>query len=216
MFEKGIDLSRLTLSWKVLFSGFVIILAVGYLSAALNASLSVGVSVDAIAEHYGDKSLSAEEKTMFAQQGFIEEEFSFDDEEEMTGMDHSGHDMSKGMDMPMNGGHGAMAPADDSLPPQIFAQVSHVHLLAFSLLLISLGSLTCMTRLSEGIKVLLVGTLFISFLSDIVGLSLTRFVSDGFAWMTMIAGTLVGICIAIMSLRILWELWGPSPRYEKM
>jgi len=217
MFEKGIDLSRLTLSWKVLFSGFVIILAVGYLSAALNASLSVGVSVDAIAEHYGDKSLSAEEKAMFSKQGFVEEEFSFDDDEEdMASMDHSGMSMDMPMDMPMKGGHDAMTPADDSLPPQIFAQVSHVHLLAFSLLLISLGSLTCMTRLSEGVKVLLVGTLFISFLSDIVGLSLTRFVADGFAWMTMIAGTLVGICIAVMSLRILWELWGPTPRHGKM
>ncbi|RMH15911.1 MAG: hypothetical protein D6698_10480, partial [Gammaproteobacteria bacterium] len=53
----------------------------------------------------------------------------------------------------------------------------------------------------------LVAILCLSFFSDILGLNLTRFVADGFAWLTFAAGTLVGVCIAIMSLRILWELW---------
>ena len=44
------------------------------------------------------------------------------------------------------------------------------------------------------------------------GLNLTRFVSSNFAWMTMVAGTLIGVCLAIMILRILWEMWGPKPK----
>lgn len=53
----------------------------------------------------------------------------------------------------------------------------------------------------------MVGVLFLGFVADIAGLSLTRFAGDGFAWVTMIAGITIGVCIAIMSLRILWDIW---------
>ena len=100
---------------------------------------------------------------------------------------------------------------DDSLPPQILVQVAHIHLLGFSLLLLSLGGLFCLTRLNSGAKTFLVTLLFLSFLGDIAGLNLTRFVSPAFSWVTMIAGTTIGICLALMILRVLWELWGPRP-----
>ncbi len=214
MFANQFDFSRLPPSWKMLLTGFVLILGIGYLSAALNAALSVGLSVEAIADHYGDKSLNPAEKAMLERQGYVEEEFSLDDEED-TGMDDMAMmstDMA-GMDHDMSAmEHGS---ADDSLPPQIFAQISHIHLLSFSLLLLAIGSLTCLTRLSERTKAVLVTTLAVAFLSDIAGLSLTRFVSDQFAWMTMIAGITIGLCLAFMILRVLWELWGPSPTSSK-
>ncbi len=226
MFNNTVDLGRLPLSWKMLFTGFVLILGIGYLSAVINATLSVGLSVEAIADHYGDKSLNKEEAAIMEKQGFVEEEFSLDDEEDDMNMDSMdmehdasamqhdmstmGHDMGA-MDHDMGGMDHMMG--DDSLPPQIFAQVSHIHLLSFSLLLLAIGGLTCLTRLSEGVKTALVTTLFLAFLSDIAGLSLTRFVSDNFAWMTMIAGITVGVCLAFMILRILWELWGPRPSH---
>lgn len=195
---KGTNLSQLSFSWRLLISAFVFILGVGYLSAALNATLAVGLSVDAIADHYGDKSLTSVEQKAMMKHGFVEEEFSLDDDEDSQ--DRSG---MAAMD------HAAMT-VDDSLPPQIMAQLSHVHLLSFALILISMGGLTCMTRLSEVFKVLLVVTLFLSFVGDIAGLSLTRFVSDNFAWLTMVAGTLIGVCLALMSLCILWDVWLPA------
>ncbi len=216
-FTKKFDFSSLAMHWKLLVTGFVIVLGVGYLTAALNAALSVGLSADAIADHYGDKSLSREEHAMMEKQGFVEEEFSFDDlDEEASGgmaMDHDmagmDHDMS-GMDMGGGAMHEEMS-ADDSLPPQLLVQLAHIHLLGFSLILISIGALFCLTRLSGGAKSLLVSVLFLSFLGDMAGLNLTRFVSDSFAWMTMISGTLIGVCLAIMILVILWEMWGPRP-----
>ncbi len=208
----GFDYAELALHWKMLISGFVIILGVGYLSAAINATLAVGITPTAIAEHYGDKSLSEAERTILDQQGFVEEEFSLDDEEEAA----DGMVMEKGVpmdhDMGKKGGHAmAAGSVDDSLPPQILAQLAHVHLLGFSLILLAVGSLFCLTRLSSGTKTLVVGLLFLSFLGDIAGLNLTRFVSANFAWLTMIAGTLIGVCLAAMILRVLWELWGPHP-----
>jgi len=199
-FSGNADLSRLPYSWRLLISAFVITLGAGYLSAALNATLAVGLSVDAIADHYGDKSLNQVEQQAIAEHGFVEEEFSLDDDE-VTG---AGHGMT-GMDHATMANH--VMKVDDSLPPQVMAQLSHVHLLGFALILISIGSLTCMTRLSEVTKSVLVTVLFLSFVADIAGLSLTRFVADDFAWITMIAGTLVGVCLLLMSLRILWDVW---------
>jgi hypothetical protein len=210
----NIDFSyaRLTLSGKILITGFLIILGSGYLAGAANAILAVGISPAAIADHYGDKRVSKADAAAIKQQGFVEEEFSFDDEPGMSGeamdhdMDHADHaamtqDMA-GMDHAMHG--------DDTLPAQVLAQVSHVHWLGFSLLLLATGTLACLTRLSEGARASLVGLLFLAFFGDIASLNLVRFVSADFAWLTVIAGTAVGLCLAVISLRVLWELWGPS------
>jgi len=216
-----INFARLSVSWKVLVTGFIIVLGSGYLAAVFNAALSVGMNPQAIADHYADKSLSSAEAAAIAKQGFVEEEFSFDDEEDdmadmsmvgmtagMEGMDHSKMDMS-GMDhSKMAGmGHGAGASGDDTLPPQILAQVSHVHLLSFSLLLLGMGGLVCLTQLTETIKTVVVSLLFLSLWGDIISLNLVRFVSGGFSYLTVAMGTTVGLCFAFISFRVLWELW---------
>lgn len=212
--------ARLSLSWKLLVTGFVIMLGSGYLAAVLNAALSVGMDPQAISDHYADKSLSGAEAAAIAEQGFAEEEFSFDDEDDdmadmdmgtmgdMAGMDHSQMDMS-GMDHGDMGGmdHGAAMSGDDTLPPQILAQVSHVHLLTFSLLLLAMGGLACLTQLTETVKAVTVSLLFLGMWGDIISLNLVRFVSGSFAYLTVAMGTTIGLCFAFISFRVLWELW---------
>ncbi len=196
--------ARLSLSWKALATGFIIILGSGYLAAVFNTALSVGMDPQAIADHYADKSLSSTEAIAIEAQGFVEEEFSFDDEEtdmSMAEMDHSQMDMSSGM------GHSAGVTGDDTLPPQILAQVSHVHLLTFALLLLTMGGLLCLTQLTEAIKTLVVSLLFFGLWGDIISLNLVRFVSGSFAYLTVVAGTTIGLCFAFISFRVLWELW---------
>lgn len=219
--SSNFNFARLSLSWKLLVTGFVIILGSGYLAAVLNAALSVGMDPQAIADHYGDKSISSEEAEAIATQGFAEEEFSFDEEEpdmsedmsdmNMEGMDHSDMVMT---DM---GGmhHGSGASGDDTLPPQIMAQVSHVHLLVFSLLLLTMGGLACLTQLGESIKAVIVLLLFLGLWGDIISLNLVRFVSGNFAYVTMTMGTLIGLCFAFISFRVLWELWLMKPETER-
>ena len=203
---KTFSFARLSVSWKVLVTGFVIILGSGYLAAVLNAALSVGMDPQAIADHYADKSLSSSEAAAIAEQGFVEEEFSFDDEaDEMEGMSMEGMDHSQ-MDMPAMD-HGAGMSGDDTLPPQILAQVSHVHLLTFSLLLLTMGGLACLTQLAETTKAVIVSLLFLGLWGDIISLNLVRFVSGSFSYMTVIMGTTIGLCFAFISFRVLWELW---------
>lgn len=194
-----------------MFSGFIIILGTGYLAAVLNTALSVGMTPQAIADHYADKSLSGAEAATIAEQGFVEEEFSFDDEPEemmdmegMEGMDHSQMDMS--------GNEGGSVSGDDTLPAQILAQVSHVHLLVFALLLLTMGGLICLTQLSESVKAWVVALLFIGLWGDIISLNLVRFVSASFSYLTMAMGTTIGLCFAFVIFRVFWELWFLRPR----
>ncbi len=197
--------SKLSLSWKILVTCFLIVLGSGYLAAVLNAALSVGTSPQAIADHYADKSLSPEEAAAIAEQGYVEEEFSLaDDEDDTIGeMSAADHTAMTADEEKMN--HSASG--DDTLPPQILAQVSHVHLLSFSLILLSLGALACLTQLSEGFKAALIGLFFFSLWGDIISLNLVRFVSSGFSYLTVITGALGGLCFTFISFRVFWELW---------
>ncbi len=201
-------LATLPLSWKLLITGFLFILGSGYLAGATHAVLSVGISPQAVAEHYGDKSLSPEEAQALEQQGFVEEEFSLDDEE--SAMDHS--EMDHGA-MDMEGDAPVMERGDDTLPPEVLSQVSHIHLLGFSWILLGVGTLACLAGWSEKTRITVVTLLTLSLFGDIAGLNLTRFVADGFAWLTVISATTVGLLLLVVTLRVLWELWlQPKPQ----
>ncbi len=210
--NRSIRLGGLSLSWRVLITGFLLVLGTGYLAGALNAALSVGITPASIADHYGDQTLNQEEKAIMAEQGFVEEEFSFDDEEEMGDM--AGMDGMAGMgDMAGMYCHGKGHGGDDgltaptSITAQQMAQLAHVHLLGFAMILLSVGSLACLIDLSEGVKTTLVGLLFLSLGGDIGGLYLVRFVSDQFALLNMMAGVTIGLCLAVVSVRALYEMW---------
>lgn len=192
---QNIRFSNLSISWKILITGFILILSAGYLNGALNAALSVGLTPASVAEHYGDQSISATEKTILKEKGFIEEEINLDAEE---GNDHdNGH--KEGMHEPESG----VKP----ITLQEMAQMAHVHLLGFSFIMISIGALACFTALAEMIKAILVGILSFAFLLDIGGLYIVRFISTDFSWLPVVSGIIIGLCIAIISIRVLYELW---------
>ncbi len=186
---------NLAISWKILITGFILILSAGYLNGALNAALSVGLTPASIAEHYGDQSISSTEKTILKEKGFIEEEINLDAEE---GNDHD-NDHKEGMHEPESG----VKP----ITLQEMAQMVHIHLLGFSFIMISIGALACFTVLAELIKAILVGIVSLAFLLDIAGLYLIRFISTDFSWLPVVSGIIIGLCIAFISIRVLYELW---------
>ena len=190
-----IKLAQLSASWKILITVFIITLSAGYLNGALNAALSVGLTPASVSDHYGGQVLSESEKTILEEKGFVEEEINLDEQED-TDNDHKHNDV-----MPEH--EGGVKP----ISLQQMAQMAHVHLLGFSLLLLSMGALACFTAFAEWLKVLLVGMLGLAFLFDIGGLYLVRFVSAEFALLPMITGIIIGVCIASISLRVLYELW---------
>lgn len=75
------SLNTLPVSGKVAVSLFLILLGYGYLLAALNARLAVGTTVESIAEHYADQTLSESEARAVEEQGFAEEEVDLDHDE---------------------------------------------------------------------------------------------------------------------------------------
>src|SRR3990170_327537 len=172
---------NLAISWKILITGFILILSAGYLNGALNAA--------SIAEHYGERSISATEKTILEEKGFIEEEINLDAEE---GNDHD-NDHKEGMHEPESG----VKP----ITLQEMAQMAHIHLLGFSFMMLSIGVLACFTVLAELIKAILVGILSLAFLLDIAGLYLIRFISTDFSWLPVVSGIIIGLCIAFISIR---------------
>lgn len=216
MTRAGGRLGGLGISWRLLITGFLLVLGAGYLSGALNAALAVGLTPADIAGHYRDQTLTPAEAKVVARQGFVEEEFSLDEDSDQAGtaaggmaMDHGDHAAPGEGGEAGEGGHMGMG---RSITAQQLAQLAHVHLLGFALILISVGSLACLTAWSEGVKAALVVVLAVCLGGDIGGLWLVRFVSDGFAWVTAAAGVGIGLCVAATTLRVLWELWGPAPR----
>src|SRR3990172_7998566 len=65
-----ISLNSLPLSGKIAVTLFLILLWYGYILAALNTRLAVGTTIESIAEHYEDHSLTKE----IEEKGFVEEE----------------------------------------------------------------------------------------------------------------------------------------------
>ncbi len=191
------NFSSLSFSWKILITGFLLIIMSGYIMAAMNAAFSVGLSAKSIADHYRDQTLSSDEEAIMKEKGFVEEEFSLDEDESsfITGTLEN---------MPEIGNEAR------SITPQQLAQLAHVHLLGFSTMLLSIGALICLTTLSEAIKSLFVLALFLSFSFDIAGLYLVRFISENFAFLTWAGGGGIGVCLACATFCVLSELWGQT------
>ncbi|MDH4228691.1 MAG: hypothetical protein OEW11_02970 [Nitrospirota bacterium] len=210
-------LRSLPRSFRVMITGFLLVLGTGYGLAALNAALEVGISPAAISDHYGEPSLSGEEAAVMAEQGYVEEEFSLGDEggvahsaDHSADAEHAG-DMHHADDFgaePMDAHDGETG--GEAIELEDLVELSHIHLLAFSLILFCAGTLACLSSWSEGVKSVLVGALAACLLLDIGSLFLVRFVSAGMAWLTFVAGSGIGICLLLISLRVLWDLWGPE------
>ncbi|MCC7203414.1 MAG: hypothetical protein IT393_12235 [Nitrospirae bacterium] len=188
-----IRLTQLSLSWKVLITGFIIIVSAGYLNGALNAALSTGITPSMVAEHYGGQVLSASETKELKEKGFVENEVNLDGDDEGN---QKHHDETAGQTTSVK-----------PISLQQMAQLAHIHLLGFSFILISVGALACFTALAEWIKALVVGILGFAFLFDIGGLYMVRFVSANLAWLPVITGVTIGVCLAFISLRVLYEMW---------
>src|SRR4030066_645202 len=140
MVTRQIRLSQLPPSWKILITVFIIILSAGYLNGALNAALSVGLTPASVSDHYGGEMLSESEKTILEEKGFVEEEIKLEGGEDDV-KDHK-HD-------------GIMPGHEDSVKAislQQMAQMAHVPLLGFLLLLLSVGILACFVALAEWLK----------------------------------------------------------------
>ena len=235
-----ISLNTLPLSGKTAITLFLVLLWYGYLLAALNTRLSVGLSAESIADHYSDHSLTKSETQDIEQKGFTEEEVDLDSgngnhssmsqgtqrdikisrsvgvyPQRTSGMNPDAtiarNDMPKGSS-DEHDHHADHEPnytkeGTGTITPQEIVQLGHIHILGFSLLFISLGIILSLTGIRELFKVVILLILFLSFGLDIGGLLLVRFVSPTLAILTVISGIGTGICMAVISLVAMYDMW---------
>ena len=178
-----ISLNSLPLSGRIAVTLFLILLWYGYTLAALNARLAVGITIESIAEHYEDHSLTKGEAQEIEEKGFVEEEVV---------MDHHEEPLKKG---------------EPSITPQEIVQFGHIHILGFSLLFISLAAILTLSGMGERWKIIIVSLLFLFLSLDIGGLFLVRFVSRSFALIPFISGIGIGAVMVTISLAALYDLW---------
>ena len=178
-----ISLNSLPLSGRIAVTLFLILLWYGYILASLNTRLAVGTTIESIAEHYEDHSLTKGEAQEIEEKGFVEEEVVIEHHEE-----------------PLKKG-------EQSITPQEIVQLGHIHIFGFSLLFISLAAILILSAMGERWKIILLSLLFLFLSLDIGGLFLVRFVSRTFAVIPFISGIGSGAGIATISLIALYDLW---------
>jgi hypothetical protein len=207
--EMKLSLSSLPLSGKVAVTLFLILLGYGYILAALNTKLSVGITTESIADHYADHSLTKAEAQDIEQKGFSEEEVVIDNgHEQGKGHEHAHvHDQGGEAGHEQTPDHDHADKGNGTITPQQIVQLGHIHMLGFSLLFISLGIILVLSGIGEFIKVAILLMLFLCFAFDIGGLLLVRFVSPNLAILTFISGIGTGISIALINLTALYDMW---------
>ena len=200
-----LSLRSLPVSGKVAVTLFLILLGYGYILAALNTRLSVGITTESIADHYADHSLTKREAQDIEQKGFSEEEVVINNHHE-HGNEHehvhgneTGHEQAPDHDHAKEG--------NGTITPQQIVQLGHIHMLGFSLLFISLGIILVLSGIGEWIKVIILLILFLCLAFDIGGLLLVRFVSPNLAILTFISGIGTGISIAVINLTAFYDMW---------
>jgi len=176
-------ISRLPVSGKVAITLYILLLWYGYILAVINTNLAVGLSPESVAEHYRGEPASISELGKIEKKGFVEEEINIGDEDEEE--------------------HG-----EGIISPQEIVQLGHIHMLGFSLIFVSLSLILAFSgSVGEAVKIIIMVIFFLSFAFDIGGLLLTRFVSPHLALTSVISGIATGICMGIITLVALYDMW---------
>jgi len=173
-----IPLSRLPLTVKVLLSCFLITLGFGNIAAGVYSQKYVGLSYDAMVQTYSERQTPREDVGM---------------PENVSG------------EIPITLGDIEQKPHTVNL--QLLLQDAHVHIFSHGVLSLLLGILFIWTGFSKQWKLVLIPLPVLGGLLDFAGMFLVKFVADGFAYLILFAGTLMGVSFTIAFFRVLYELW---------
>ena len=172
-------LRNLSKSGKALVIGYLLCCSFGYFYAVINVGQSIGFLPDQIAvKYYGSETKI--EKTETAKEG-IEEEFSFDEVEETKVQKIARPSFKK-----------------------IIAE-GHFHLFGMASFFLGLAIFGLFTSLSETWKMVAVGSPFVAIIIDNLSFMAIRFIGPQFAYLTIIAGSFMGISFTFLWWNIVRE-----------
>ncbi len=235
-FHHGINLCSQGLSLKMLFSGYLVIVAIGYLMAVVQilfthgmADGQFGLSIDDIVySYYGKRSgsviegkLNGSMQTMapeaerikiiqWVKKGADEESFNAEIKPIIDSRCIICHSPSSGMPLPdftQFENIAKRAETDSGASFSSLARVSHIHLFGIAFIFMFVGLIF---SLAAGVPPVLKASVivmpYIFLLVDISSWWLTK-LSPHFAWLVIIGGGMMALSFAFMWVVSMYEMW---------
>jgi hypothetical protein len=235
-FHHGINLCSQGLSLKMLFTGYLSIVAIGYLMAAVQilfthgmADGEFGLSVDDIVySYYGKRSGSVLENKLtgsmqvmapeierlkiieWVKKGADEKAFTNDIKPIVDSRCIACHSEASGMTIPDFTKFENFAKRAETDPGASFsslARVSHIHLFGIAFIFMFVGLIF---SLAAGVPPILKASAivmpYIFLFVDITSWWLTK-LNPNFAWLTIIGGGMMAISFAFMWIVSMYEMW---------
>ena len=232
-------LARLSLTYKVLFTGFLLVIGVGLMMAGAQIMLThgqadgkPGVSVnDIVYSYYGNRSGSKLESMLNgAMKAMAPDEVRF--ELIQWARDEAPETEWKSKIEPLfqkhcDSCHNAeatipdftklsnvkkIAEVDQGASIATLTRVSHIHLFGISFIFLFVGWIFGMAEYDLRWKIILVATPFAFLLVDVMSWWLTKYYPM-FAWFTMIGGFGYSLASTVMIFTSLMQMWLPRPMW---
>lgn len=172
---------------KVMIAGFLFALGLSYVYAVANIALVVGLSPREIAIHYYGAENSVPKKSKDAVDAGAsksgEESFDLDQVDQI--------------------------PADPLGPRPSFknlVQQGHFHLFGMTTFFFILTGLALFTPITEPVKPWAMGLPYLAVVFDNVSFMATRFLGPKFAYLTVVAGAVMGLLFTILWIAVAFEI----------
>lgn len=234
-------LARISLTYKVLFTGFLLTIGVGLMMAGAQIMLThgkadgkSGLSLDDIVySYYGNRSGSKLESML---EGAMEPMAPDDVRFELIQWARDGGQITEWRSKiePIMQkycvschGPGAALPdftqfetvkksaeVDEGASISSLTRVSHIHLFGISFIFFFVGGIFALSQYPKNWKCILIATPFIFLILDVLSWWLTKYIPV-FAWLTMIGGIGYSIASTLMIFTSLVQMWVPEEHWLK-
>ena len=97
--------------------------------------------------------------------------------------------------------------ADTGTSIEDLSKVSHIHLFGVSIIFLLTGAIFSLSSTPIWIRVILVVLPYVTIVMDIGSWWATKYLSSIFAFTVIAGGALMGLCLALQTLISLWEMW---------
>lgn len=232
-------LRDLPLTYRALFSSFLILIGSAYLMALSYMFLAIiephqkmgqGLVEGIESQYHGDPTSSRLESAL---RGSMASNIDPRSRDRVLAWVHNGapeadypamkpifdsncvacHSAQSGMPVPPLDSYEAvreMARTDQGPTITQLARVSHVHLFGLSIFFLLTGAIFALSRIATPIRVAIVVLPYLSIIADIGSWWLTKFFPV-FGIVVVIGGALMGIALGFQIIVSLWEMWLPVP-----
>lgn len=232
-------LGRQPLEFKILFTGFLMVMGAGLLMAGLQIMLThgmadgrVGLSLtDIVYSYYGNRSgsrlefmLNGQMKPMapdaarfklieWARDGAPAAGWAPRIKPIVHQYCVSCHNSESALpDFTKLANLQTVAEVDQGVSINTLTRVSHIHLFGIAFIFMFIGWIFALAEFPRGWKALLIAIPFIFLLADIFSWWMTKF-APGFAWLTLIGGICYSVASTVMIFTSLAQMW--LPRWTK-